>query len=131
MPDTYNPTVIKGDTIIWAMNVTGATGASYDITGCTLAMQVRKSYHPSGLIVSYNLYVSEGLPVVPVDGVVGGLAASATGGIVYVTVGSQYTKNFSEYAPSFYDMQLIYPNEGGVTTLLRGRIETLPDVTEN
>ena len=131
MSDTYNPTTVRGDTITWAMNVTGATGAAYDITGCTLAMQVRKSYQPGGLIVSYNLYVSAGLPVIPVDGVCGGLAASATGGIIYVTVGSNYTKNFSEYIPSFYDMQIIYPNEGGVTTLLRGRIETLPDVTEN
>jgi hypothetical protein len=94
-------------------------------------MQVRKSYQPSGLITSYSLYVPNGGPVIPVDGVTGGLAASATGGLIYVTIGSAYTKNFSGYIPSFYDMQLEYPNEGGIVTLLRGRIETLPDVTEN
>jgi len=129
MADTFNPSVVKGDTVTWVMNLTGPTGATYDIAGCTLSMQVRKSYHPSGLLASYILYVGESDPVVPVNGVEGGLAASSTGGIVYVTIGSTYTQHFSQYSSSFYDIQLKFPNDGGVTTLLRGSIETLPDVT--
>lgn len=129
MPDTFNPTVVKGDTVTWVMQLSGSTGATYDIGGCTLTMQVRKSYHPSGLLTNYSLYVAPNSPVIPVDGIVGGLAASATGGIIYVTIGSTYTQNFSAYSSSFYDMQMQYPNQGGVITLLRGSIDTLPDVT--
>lgn len=129
MPDTFNPTVVKGDTVTWVMQLSGSTGATYDIGGCTLTMQVRKSYHPSGLLTSYSLYVPENGSVIPVDGIVGGLAASATGGVIYVTIGSTYTQHFSAYSSSFYDMQMQYPNQGGVITLLRGSIDTLPDVT--
>jgi hypothetical protein len=50
--------------------------------------------------------------------------------MIYVTIGSDYTKNFSSYTPSFYDMQMEYPNNAGTITLLRGVIDTLPDVTE-
>ena len=131
MSDNFNPVVVKGDTLTWVMNLANAAGNTFDLGGATLSMQVRKSYHPSGLLVSYVLGVPVGSSVIPVDGVTGGLAASATGGLIYVTIGSKYTKSFSEYTPSFYDMQLQYPNNGGVVTLLRGRIETLPDVTTN
>ena len=131
MSDNFNPVVVKGDTLTWVMNLANASGTTFDLGGATLSMQVRKSYHPSGLLVSYVLGVPVGSSVIPVDGVTGGLAASATGGLVYITIGSQYTKSFSEYTPSFYDMQLQYPNNGGVLTLLRGKIETLPDVTAN
>jgi hypothetical protein len=129
MSDTFNPTAVKGDTISWVLNLTGPTGGTYDIGGCTFNMQVRKSYHPSGLLVSYVLHVEDGDPVVPANGVEGGLAASATGGILYVTIGSTYSQHFSQYSSSFYDIQMQYPNNGGVITLLRGSIETLPDVT--
>lgn len=131
MSDNFNPVVVKGDTLTWVMNLANASGTTFDLGGATLSMQVRKSYHPSGLLVSYVLGVPVGSSVIPVDGVTGGLAASATGGLVYITIGSQYTKSFSEYTPSFYDMQLQYPNNGGVLTLLRGKIDTLPDVTAN
>jgi hypothetical protein len=130
MLDNFNPTVVKGDTITWAMLLSGPTGATYNLTGATLSMQVRKSYHPSGLLATYYLGITAGTQFTPVDGIVGGLAGSATGGLVYVTIGSTYTANFSPYSSSFYDIQLQYPNQGGVITLLRGRIETLPDVTE-
>jgi len=131
MSDNFNPVVVKGDTLTWVMNLANAAGTTFNLGGATLSMQVRKSYHPSGLLVSYVLGVPVGSSVIPVDGVTGGLAASATGGLVYITIGSQYTKSFSEYTPSFYDMQLQYPNNGGIITLLRGKIETLPDVTAN
>ena len=131
MSDVYNPTAIKGDTITWAMNLKGPTGATYDISGSTLSMQVRKSYHPSGLIVSYVHYIEPGLTFTGTDGITGGLGATPSEGMIYVTIGSVYTKNFSSYTPSFYDMQLEYPNDAGIVTLLRGVIDTLPDVTEN
>jgi len=131
MSDTFNPTAVKGDTITFSMILKGATGALYNFTGTTLSMQVRKSYHPSGLLTSYQLYVPANAPYTPVDGVTGGLAIDITQGLIYVTIGSRYTLSFSDYAPSFYDIQMQYPNNGGVVTILRGNIETLPDVTQN
>jgi hypothetical protein len=131
MSDNFNPVVVKGDTLTWVMNVSSAAGNSFDLGGTTLSMQVRKSYHPSGLLVSYVLGIPAGSSPIPVNGAVGGLAADANAGLIYVTIGSDYTKSFSEYSSSFYDMQLQYPNNGGVITILRGRIETLPDVTAN
>jgi hypothetical protein len=131
MSDNFNPVVVKGDTLTWVMKLANGEGNTFNLGGSTLSMQVRKSYHPSGLLVSYVLGVPVGSAVIPVDGVTGGLAASATGGMIYITIGSAYTKSFSEYSSSFYDMQLQYPNNGGVVTLLRGRIETLPDVTKS
>jgi hypothetical protein len=131
MSDTFNPTAVKGDTITFSMILSGPTGATYDLTGSTLSMQVRKSYHPSGLLTSYELYVPPGAPFIPVDGITGGLAVDITTGLIYVSIGSKYTISFSDYSPSFYDIQMQYPNNGGIVTLLRGSIQTLADVTEN
>jgi hypothetical protein len=131
MADTFNPTAVKGDTITFSMVLTGPTGALYNLTGTTFSMQVRKSYHPSGLLTSYELYVPANAPYTPVDGITGGLAIDITQGMLYVTIGSEYTKSFSDYSPSFYDIQLDYPNSGGRVTLLRGSIDILPDVTQN
>ena len=88
MSDTFNPSVIKGDTITFTLGVAGPTGGIYDLSGTTLSMQVRKSYHPSGLLASYQLYVPSGAPLVPVDGVTGGLAVNLLTGMIYVTIGS-------------------------------------------
>lgn len=129
MNDTFNPTAVKGDTIIWAFQLNGPTGATYNLSGSTLTMQVRKSYQPSGLLASYSLFVGPTSTVEPVDGVTGGLSASATGGIVYVIIGSTYTAQFSQYTSSFYDIQMQYPNQEGIVTLLRGSIDILPEVT--
>ena len=127
----FNPTAVKGDTINFIMFLTDAVGATYDFTGSTLSMQVRKSYNPSGLLTSYQLYVPENAPYTPVDGITGGFAVNVTQGLIYVTIGSKYTSLFSDYAPSFYDIQLQYPYDGGIVTILRGSITSLPEVTRN
>jgi hypothetical protein len=130
MPNIYNPSVVIGDTLVWAFNITGPTGATYNLSGTTLSMQVRKSYYPGSEIVGYVLGISSGTILTSVDGITGGLAAS-TGGLVYVTVGSNYTQNLSNYVPAFYDIQLQYPNNGGIATILRGTINPISEVTEN
>jgi hypothetical protein len=131
MADNFDTTVVKGDTVTFALSLTGPTGAKYDPTGATFSMQVRKSYQPSGLLTSYSLYVSQNAQYIPPNGVSGGLAIDIVSGYVYVTIGSAYTAKFSDYSPSFYDIQLDYPNQGGRITILRGSINTLPEVTEN
>lgn len=131
MSDNYSPTIVKGDTVTWAMGLCGPTGAIYNLTGTTLTMEIRKSYYPGNEIVKYVQGITDGTQFVPADGVTGGLSVLGTAGIIYITVGSNYTNQFPDYVPVFYDLQLEYPNNGGIVTLLRGTINSLLQVTEN
>lgn len=131
MADSYNPTIVKGDTVTWAMGLCGPTGAVYNLTGSTLTMEIRKSYYPGNEIVKYTQAVTSGTSYIVPDGIVGGLAVLGTAGIIYITIGSTYTNKFPDYVPVFYDIQMSYPNNGGIVTLLRGTINTLLQVTEN
>jgi hypothetical protein len=131
MADSYNPTIVKGDTVTWAMGLCGPTGAVYNLTGTTLTMEIRKSYYPGNQIVKYVQAVTAGTPFVAPDGITGGLGVIGTSGVIYVTVGSNYTNQFPDYVPVFYDIQMQYPNNGGIVTLVRGTINNLLQVTEN
>ncbi len=84
MADSYNPTIVKGDTVTWAMGVCGGTGAAYNLTGVTLTMEIRKSYYPGNEIVKYVKGVTSGTTFNPPDGVTGGIAVTGTGGLIYV-----------------------------------------------
>lgn len=130
MGDSFNPTIIKGDTLRWQMALQTANGATYDLTGVTLNFQVRKSYSPGALLFSSSLHVTAGSSLYVLDGITGGLSATGTGGVCNVCVGSAYTVNFPPYSGAYYDIQATKPNNSGVDTLLRGKINVLPDVTE-
>jgi hypothetical protein len=129
MADSYDPTLVAGDTLRWTMAVSGVTGASYNFTGCTLNMQIRKGYYPGKTYLNYTLYVSGSNTFYIPEGFTGGLSTTATGGMVAVTIGSNYTKNFVPYTPVFYDMQVQTSNPQGYETFLRGSITVLPEVT--
>ena len=130
MADTFDPTVVKGDTLRWQMALTDSTGATYNLTGATLMMQVRKSYYPGPLLFQATLGVTSGSVLYTLDGITGGISATGTGGLCNICIGSNYTINFSQYTGAFYDIQAIKPSNAGVDTLLRGKINVLPDVTE-
>jgi hypothetical protein len=109
------------------MAIKNSAGSSYDLTGSTLSMQIRSGYYPSSVLVSYSTGITAGTIISIPEGSTGGLAA-ATGGSVNICVGSNYTKNFPPYTQIFYDLQQI--SSGGDTiTLLRGKINTILDVT--
>lgn len=129
MAINYDQTVVVGDTLRFTMSVTGPTGATYNLSGCTLSMQVRKSYYPSNTYANYSLYIGGSNTFYQPEGLTGGISATETGGYVAVTVGSNYTKLFPPYNPVFYDLQLQTTNPVGIETLLRGKIDVLPDVT--
>jgi hypothetical protein len=129
MADSFDPTIVKGDTLRWQIAMTDATGATLNITGVTLTIQVRKSYYPGPSLFSASLNVTAGSQLYTLNGITGGLSATGTGGIVNVCVGSTYTANFSEYSGAFYDLQGQLPNAAGVITYLRGKINVLPEVT--
>jgi hypothetical protein len=114
------------------MYLTGVGGTAYNLGGCTLSMQVRKSYSPSTLISSYSCYIPAGRTMIsPPDGVLGGISASATGGTIYIAVGATYTSLLSYEQSAKYDIQLINSSDNNnVTTLLRGSIDVIPEVTK-
>jgi hypothetical protein len=130
MADTFDPTIVKGDTLRWQMALTDSTGATYNLTGVTLTMQVRKSYYPGSILFQASLGVTAGSQLTTLDGITGGISSNASGGVCNICVGSNYTINFSEYTGAFYDIQALKPNNAGVDTLLRGKINVIPDVTE-
>ena len=103
---------------------------SHDRAGATLMMQVRKSYYPGPLLFQATLGVTAGSVLATLDGITGGISATGTGGLCNICIGSNYTINFSQYTGAFYDIQAIKPSNAGVDTLLRGKINVLPDVTE-
>ena len=63
------------------------------------------------------------------QGFIGGLSASAIGGTIYVSIGSTYTGNFSSEANAKYDIQVTNPRGNDTTTIVRGSISVLPEVT--
>lgn len=130
MADSFDPTVIRGDTLRWQMALKDSAGLSYNLTGVTLNFQVRKSYYPGSILFQTFLHVTSGSTLYTLDGITGGLSATGTGGVCNVCIGSAYTKNFPPYSGAFYDIQATKPSSAGVDTLLRGKINVLPDVTE-
>jgi len=130
MSSSYDVTVVQGDTLKWAMYLKDQGGTAYNLTGCTLSMQFRKGYYPASLVASYTAYVPSGTANVGhTEGFIGGLSASATGGTIYIALGSTYTGQFSSEATGKYDIQILNPVGNNVTTILRGSVTVLPEVT--
>jgi hypothetical protein len=103
---------------------------AYNLSGCTLSMQLRKGYYPSSLVASYVINVPSGFTGATMpEGIYGGLCASATGGTIYVSIGATYTGQLTPNSTPKYDIQLIEPVGNTVTTILRGTIEVLDEVT--
>lgn len=127
MENFYDPNLVLGDTLRWSMSLKNSDGNSYDLIGSTLSMQIRAGYYPSTVLVSYTIGVTSGTTISTPEGFTGGLAA-ATGGSINICVGSNYTKNFPPYTQIFYDIEQI-TSASDTITLLRGKINTLLDVT--
>lgn len=129
MANSYDVSVIRGDTLRWSLSLKDGSGATYNLTGSTLAMQVRQGHYPAKLLASYTLGVTAGSVAYAMEGITGGLSATGTQGSVAVCVGSNYTKNFPIYTEIFYDLQQQKPSTNDIVTLLQGKIDVSPDVT--
>tara|TARA_R110000868_G_scaffold2875_1_gene19698 strand:- start:388 stop:816 length:429 start_codon:yes stop_codon:yes gene_type:complete len=131
MASNYDTSVVQGDTLkflFYLQNPTGTTG--YNLSGCTLAMQVRKGYYPATLVSTYQTYIPVGsTPASYPEGFIGGLSASATGGTVYISLGSSYTSQLASEATAKYDIQIKSPTDTSIQTILRGSLTIVPDVT--
>jgi len=130
MASNYDISLVQGDTIRWAMYLKDQGGTAYNLGGCTLSLQVRKGYYPSPMVATYTANVPEGNTEAAFpDGLIGGLSASATGGTIYIAIGATYTSQLSPESVSKYDIQVVNPTGSVVTTILRGSITVLPEVT--
>ena len=130
MSGIYDTSVVQGDTLKWAMYLKEQGGTAYNLTGCTLSMQLRKGYYPATLVATYSTYVPEGTSNVDfTNGLIGGISASATGGTLYISFGATYTSQLSSDSTSKYDIQLVSPATNNVMTILRGSVSVLPEVT--
>lgn len=127
MADSYDPNVVRGDTLRWTMTLKNSSGGTYNLAGSTLSMQVRSGYYPAKLLASYTVGVTAGSTLYTPEGETGGLVAS--GGTIVVCVGSNYTKNFPPYTNVFYDIQQKIDSSDDTITLLQGKINTDLDVT--
>lgn len=130
MDNTFDITVIQGDTYKWAMYLKDVGGTAYNLSGCTLTMQIRKGYYPAPLIATYTTSIPAGTTLAQMpEGIFGGLSGSAIGGTIYVAIGSTYSGQLNSSFTSRYDIQLQNSLDNNVITLLRGAIQTANEVT--
>lgn len=129
MVDNFDVTLVKGDTARWSYFFLGFTsGITFNFVGCTLSMQVRNGYDPATLVASYTKYVPSNASLAYPDGLTGGIS-SATGGTVYICLGSSYSNLLSVDRICKYDLKINTPaNE--YQTLIRGNLQVLPTVTD-
>ncbi len=128
MAESYDTTVIRGDTLRWTLNWSGLLGSTFNLTGSTLSMSIGKSYDNPSLLVSYEQNVSAGETAISPKGFTGGISSGATGGTMFICVGSTYTKQFPLYSSVFYDIQVTKASTQDVVTIQNGQINILPDV---
>ena len=129
MVDNFDVTLVKGDTARWSYFFLGLTsGITFDFTGSTLYLQVRNGYSPATLIASYSKYVSSDAELFEPVGFTGGLS-SATGGTVNMCLGYTYSSNLSTDRICKYDLKVI-TTDNSLTTILRGNLQVLPEVTD-
>lgn len=129
MIDNFDVTLVKGDTARWSNFFVGVTsGVTFNFTGCTLYMQVRNGYDPSTLVASYSLYVTSNSQLAYPNGFTGGLS-SATGGTVYMCLGSSQSDFLTSDRICKYDLKVLTPNKE-LYTLIRGNLQVLQSVTD-
>lgn len=129
MANSYDTSVVRGDTLRWSMSLKDGAGATYNLSGSTLSMQIRQGHYPAKLLASYTLGITSGSVVYAIEGITGGISANGSQGNIAVCVGSNYTKNFPIYTEIFYDIQQQKPGNNDTLTLLQGKIDVTPDVT--
>lgn len=125
----YNIIAVKGDSVRWEPCIYDVNGNTYDFRGSTLYMEVRNGFYPSASICSYSLYVSNSSTLSQPQGLTGGISA-ATGGTLYLCIGSSFSNSMSIDRTCRYDVRAITPDLGDFKTILKGNIQVLPEITD-
>jgi hypothetical protein len=130
MIQNYDVTVVKGDTARWSYFFPGVTsGNTFNFIGCTLYMQVRTGYSPEPLVATYATNIISNTNLFYPAGITGGISA-ATGGTVYMCLGSSYSNSLTTDRICKYDLKVYEPNLKDLITLIQGNIQVLPEVTD-
>jgi hypothetical protein len=132
MADNFDVTLVKGDTARWSYFFLGLTsGVTFNFSGTTVYMQVRNGYSPATLVASYTKHVPEGTVLSFPDGLTGGLGVGSgtTGGTCNFCIGYSFTNELTADRMCKYDFKVLDTNNT-LTTLLRGNLQVLPEVTD-
>jgi hypothetical protein len=129
MATDYDLIVVKGDTARWQSYIYGSTGAAFDFRGCTVYMEIRNGYYPATSVASYVKYIENNATLAYPQGLTGGISA-ATGGTLYLCLGSSYSSSLSTDRTCKYDVRVYSPTLKDLTTILKGNIQVLPEVTD-
>lgn len=123
-------TVVKGDTARWSSFIYDeTTGSTYDFTNCNIYMQIRNGFYPATLVNSYSTSIFSSPGTTYPSGLTGGISA-ATGGTLYMSIGSTYTEQLSLYRVCKYDVRVEDLKTEDYKTVLQGNIFVLPEITD-
>jgi hypothetical protein len=129
MAINYDIIVLKGDTARWSSFILDSSGSTFDFRGCTIYMDVRNGYYPSTKVASYQKFITNNEILTNPSGLTGGISA-ATGGTLYLCLGSTYSINLSLDRTCKYDVRVLTPSLNDFTTVLKGNLQVLSEVTE-
>jgi hypothetical protein len=123
-------TVVKGDTARWSSFIYDeTTGSTFNFTDCIIYMQVRNGYNSSSLVANYSKEITQNSVLSLPNGLTGGISA-ATGGTLYLCIGSSYSSNLSYSRVCKYDVKVHNQSLDDFTTVLKGNIQVLPEITD-
>jgi hypothetical protein len=123
-------TVVKGDTARWSSFIYDeTTGSTFNFTDCIIYMQVRNGYNSSTLVANYSKEITQNSILSLPNGLTGGISA-ATGGTLYLCIGSSYSSNLSYSRVCKYDVKVHNQSLDDFTTVLKGNIQVLPEITD-
>jgi hypothetical protein len=115
MADKINITIDKGSHFAFSFIWKDEDGNTIDLTGYTAAMQARKNYKSTDLILDLT---TEN----------GGIEIDEDADTVTVIVPDTMSSTIAEFG-ALYDLELISP-EGLVTRVIEGRIKFRPEITQ-
>lgn len=123
-------TVVKGDTARWSSFIYDqTTGSTFNFINCDIYMQIRNGFYPSTLVANYGIsVVSNSILDTPV-GLTGGISA-ATGGTLFLCLGSCQSNNLSLDRICKYDVRVHNKTSNDFITILKGNILVLPEITD-
>jgi len=133
-PENYDITIVQGETARWSKFFTDPiSGNTFNFKGGydSLFLSVRTGYYPAPLVVNYTLGVLQGMTLTSPDGLTGGIgvASGTTGGTCNFCIGWSFTNEMTTDRMCKYDFKVLDTTNNSITTLLRGNIQVLPEVT--
>lgn len=133
-PENYDITIVQGETARWSKFFTDPISGNTFIfdSADVLHLSVRSGYYPAPLIVNYIKGVQNGMTLTTPGGFTGGIGVGTgtTGGTCNFCIGWSFTNEMTTDRMCKYDFKVLDTTNSSITTLLRGNIQVLPEVTK-